>query len=152
VHTRQVEHQLPWDMQQMFDLVADIERYHEFLPGWSAARITQREGDILTVMQAIELGPLRLEFESRAELQRPERLRVSSSGGPFRQFLLDWRFRPAPRAGCIVALEVSMEMRSILLEAAGKRLLDLMTRDIFMRFRERARALYGDHNTSLPLP
>jgi len=152
VKIRQVEHQLSWTIRQMFDLVADIERYHEFLPGWSPARISRREGDVLTVMQEINLGILLLEFESRAELQRPERLRVSSSAGPFRQLLLDWRFRPAPGDGCVVSLEVSMEMRSLLLESAGNRLLDLMTRDIFVRFRDRAAALYGGRDTSPPKP
>jgi len=127
----------------MFDLVADIERYHEFLPFWTHARITRRQGEFLTVMQEIDLGIVRLDFESRAELHRPESLQVSSSGGPFRQLLIDWRFTPEPDGGCVVALSVSIEMRTILLEAAGNRLLDLLTHDIFTRFRERARALYG---------
>jgi len=127
----------------MFDLVADIERYHEFLPFWTHARITRRQGDVLTVMQGIDLGIMRLEFESRAELHRPERLQVSSSAGPFRHLLIDWRFTPDPDGGCVVALAVSLEMHSPLLEAAGSRLLDLLTRDIFLRFRDRAAALYG---------
>lgn len=127
----------------MFDLVADIERYHEFLPAWSHARITRRQGDVLTVMQGIELGILRLDFESQAVLQRPERLQVRSTAGPFRQLLLDWQFTPAPGGGCIVALAVSLEMHSVLLEATGGRLLDLLTRDLIVRFRERAVVLYG---------
>ena len=150
VKTRSAEYTLPWDMPQMFELVADIERYHEFLPGWSPARITQREGNVLTVIQEIRVGVLRLEFESRAELQRPERLQIHSSAGPFRHFRLDWQFRPGLHAGCVVALEASMEMRSLLLEAAGNRLLDLMTRDILERFRARARALYGDRGDTRP--
>lgn len=127
----------------MFDLVADIERYHEFLPGWSHARITQRQGSSLTVRQMIMVGPVRLEFESYAELHRPERLCVRSTGGPFRRFVLDWQFRPDPREGCVVRQAASIEMRSLLLELAGERLLDLMTRDIFQRFHDRAVLLYG---------
>lgn len=128
----------------MFDLVADIERYHEFLPGWSKVRIRQRHGDVLTVAQEIDLGILCLDFESRAELHRPERLRVSSSGGPFRELLLDWQFMPHPHGGCVIALAVSLEMRSMLMEAASGRLLDLLTRDIVRRFHERAAVLYGN--------
>ncbi len=127
----------------MFDLVADIERYHEFLPAWSHARITQRQGNVLTVIQGIDLGIAHLDFESRAELQRPERLQVSSAAGPFRHLLVDWQFLPDPRGGCTVRLTVSLEMRSALLEAASTRLLDLLTRDLFRRFRERAVVLYG---------
>lgn len=128
----------------MFDLVADIERYHEFLPVWTHARITQRQGDYLTVMQGIDLGFTRLDFESRAELHRPERLQVRSSAGPFRDLLIDWRFTPVPDDGCVVRLAVSLEMRSSLLELASGRVLDLMTRDILRRFQARAEQLYGD--------
>jgi len=128
----------------MFDLVADIERYHEFLPAWTQARITQRQDNILTVMQGIDLGVLQLDFESRAELRRPEHVQVGASGGPFRQLLIDWHFAPAPQGGCEVTLAVSLDMRSLLLEAASSRLLDLLTHDIFRRFRERAAVLYGN--------
>jgi len=128
----------------MFDLVADIERYHEFLPFWTHARITQRQGNVLTVMQGIDLGVLQLDFESRAALRRPEHVQVSSSAGPFRQLLIDWHFAPDPHGGCEVTLAVSLEMRSLLLEAASHRLLDLLTRDIFRRFHERAAVLYGN--------
>jgi len=127
----------------MFDLVADIERYHEFLPFWTHARITHREGDVLTVTQGINFGILQLDFESRAELHRPEQVRVSSSTGPFRQLLIDWRFTPDPQGGCVVKLAVSLDMRSPLLEAASGRLLDLLTHDIFRRFHIRAAVLYG---------
>ena len=127
----------------MFDLVADIERYPEFLPGWTHARITAHEGDVLTVMQVIELGMLRLEFESHAQLCRPERLQVRSSTGPFRELLIDWRFTPDSPDSSMVKLTVSIEMHSVLLEAASGTLLKLLTQDVFQRFRERAAVLYG---------
>ncbi len=142
--SRYEEHRLPWRAEMMFDLVADIERYHEFLPVWTHARITQRQGDFLTVMQGIDLGFTRLDFESRAELHRPERLQVRSSAGPFRDLLIDWRFTPVPDDGCVVRLAVSLEMRSSLLELASGRVLDLMTRDILRRFQARAEQLYGN--------
>jgi coenzyme Q-binding protein COQ10 len=143
VKSRYEEHHLPWLAGMMFDLVADIERYHEFLPVWTHARVTQRQGDFLTVMQGIDLGIVRLDFESRAELHRPERLQVRSQAGPFRELLIDWHFIPDPDGGCVVSLAVSLEMRSMLLEAASGRVLDLMTRDILRRFHERAAQLYG---------
>jgi len=128
----------------MFDLVADVERYHEFLPGWSNVRVRQRRGDVLAVVQEIDLGILRVGFESRAELHRPDRLRVSSSDGPFRELLLDWQFMPHPRGGCVIALSVSVKMRSVVAEAVSGRLLDVLTRDIVTRFHERAALLYGN--------
>ena len=137
------ERHLPWSAGQMFDLVADIERYPEFLPGWSHARILSREDNVLTVSQQIDLGILQLAFESRAVLQRPEHLQISSVTGPFKRLQIDWQFRPAAQDGCLVTLAVNVEMRSLLLQAAGGRLMDLLTRDLYDRFRERAAVLYS---------
>jgi coenzyme Q-binding protein COQ10 len=141
---RRIEQHSPWNAGQMFDLVADIERYHEFLPAWSQARITQRRGNVLTVAQYVDLGIVRLDFESHAELHRPERLRVRSSDGPFRELLLDWRFLSRPRVGCEIALAVNLDMHSVLMEAASGSLLDLLTRDLVRRFHQRAVVLYGN--------
>ncbi|MGB5607513.1 MAG: type II toxin-antitoxin system RatA family toxin [Gammaproteobacteria bacterium] len=139
------ERHLPWSAGQMFDLVADIERYPEFLPGWTHASIARRDGHALTVTQGVDLGILQLDFESHADLQRPEHLQISSAAGPFRRLQIDWHFKPDARDGCLVSLAVNIEMRSLLLEAAGGRLLELFTRDIYRRFRERATVLYGSN-------
>jgi coenzyme Q-binding protein COQ10 len=127
----------------MFDLAADIERYPEFLPHWPRATIRSREQDVLHVAQEIDLGVRRLGFESRAVLQRPAHLHIDSTSGPFRRLSIDWRFTPGGQGGCTVALMVEMEMRSLVLEALAGKLMQIMTRDILARFRNRAAALYG---------
>jgi len=128
----------------MFDLVVDIEHYPEFLPNWVTARILRRDGNVLDVFQEIDLGFRRLAFESRAELEPPEHLRIVSSAGPFRRLQIDWRFVPSPRGGCEVTLDTGFAMNSLLLEAVSGRLLELLGRDTFERFRERANRLYAD--------
>ena len=127
----------------MFDLVVDIEHYPEFLPNWTDARILRREGAVLYVAQEIDLGIRCLAFESRAVLEPPQHLRISSAAGPFRQLEIDWRFAPLAQGGCEVSLVVGLDMRSALLEAASGRLMEMLTRDIFRRFRARAAELYG---------
>jgi coenzyme Q-binding protein COQ10 len=143
VKYRSVSRQVPWTAAQMFDLVVDIEHYPEFLPNWRNARILRREGNVLFVSQEIDLGIRRLAFESRAVMDPPRHLRISSSAGPFRQLNIDWRFTPGAAGGCEVTLEVGLDMRSALLEAVSGRLMDLLTRDILRRFRERAARLNG---------
>lgn len=135
---------LPHTVGQMFDLAADIERYPEFLPHWTHARILRHEDDIMTVQQELDLGIQRLRFESRAELDRPGHLHISSAAPLFRRMEIDWRFTPGERDGCIAALTVELEMRSLLMDALAGRLVQLLTRDIFRRFTDRAAALYPD--------
>ena len=135
-------HWVPWMAEQMFDLAADIERYPEFLPHWPHATIRSREDNVLYVQQEIDLGLRRLQFDSRAVLQRPAHLHIDSATGPFRHLSVDWRFTPE-REGCRTALTVEVEMRSLLLEAMAGKLTERLTRDVLARFRERAAALYG---------
>ena len=87
-------HWFPYTPEQMFHLAADIERYPEFLPHWPRATIQSREQDVLHVLQEIDLGLRRFRFESHAVLQRPSRLHIDSTSGPFRRLAIDWRFSP----------------------------------------------------------
>jgi coenzyme Q-binding protein COQ10 len=139
---RHESHWLPHTPGQMFDLAADIERYPEFLPFWTHARIVRRTEGILTVQQELDLGIQRLRFQSRAELDRPGHLHISSDAALFRRMEIDWRFTPGERDGCIAALTVELEMRSLLMDTLADRLVQLLTRDIFRRFIDRAAALY----------
>ena len=137
------QHVLSYSAEQMFDLAADIERYPEFLPHWTAARIRTREGDRLRVDQELDVGVRRLRFTSEALLQRPRRLQIRSVQAPFRTLLIEWTFAPLDAASCRVGLTVEFDMQSALLETAVGKLMQHMTRDIFTRFRERAGTLYA---------
>jgi len=139
---RHESHWLPHTTGQMFDLAADIERYPEFLPFWRHARILRRENDTLTVQQELDLGIRRLRFESRAVLDRPGHLHISSTAPQFRCMEIDWRFTPAEQGGCVATLVVEIEMHMLLMDALAGRLTQSLTRDIFRRFVDRAACLY----------
>src|ERR1700722_17704314 len=79
---------LPFTCEQAFDVAADIEHYPEFLKGWISARIQSRESNICCVDQVVGMGPLRLQFMSRAILHPPARIEVTSTQAPFRLFSL----------------------------------------------------------------
>ena len=68
-------------------------------------------------------------------------LHIDSTSGPFLRLSIDWRFTPE-RNGCRTTLKVEMEMRSLLLEALAGKLMEVLTGDVFARFRSRAAALY----------
>ena len=84
---------LPFSCEQAFDLAVDIEAYPSFLPGWISARIQRRESNVCWVEQVVGLGPIRLQFTSQAVFHRPERIEVTSTQAPFRQFSLTCRSR-----------------------------------------------------------
>lgn len=142
MNRRHESHWLPYTVEQMFDLAADIERYPEFLPQWSQARILRQENDVLHVEQELDIGIHRLRFQSRAVLHRPVRLHISSDAAMFRQMKIEWHFASGTECGCQATLAVEMEMRSMLLDAVAGRIVSSLTRDTFNRFIDRAALLY----------
>lgn len=140
---------LPYTAAQMYDLVADVERYPEFLPWNSAARIRSREpgADGSAVIEAdlvISFKVFRERFGSRVTLW-PEAKRIDTEylDGPFRYLRSGWAFRDLPEGGCEVAFDVDFEFRNPILQGViGVVFGEAMSR-IVRAFENRAKALYG---------
>lgn len=141
--SQSVERVLPYERELLFDIAADVERYPEFLPSWSAARITKREADAYWTDQMIGLGPLRARFGSKTTLSRPERIDVISSEAPFRLFRLSWTFEPRPDGRTRVSLAAQFDMRSGLLERIVKPILGAMIAETIAAFETRAAGAHG---------
>jgi coenzyme Q-binding protein COQ10 len=141
---------LPFTAAQIFDLVADIERYPEFLPWWISATITKREVDTWFVEQVLGRGPVRVRFASRAVLMRPEFIDITSSDLPFRQFTLRIRVVPNASAGCSLSISARVELRSLILQQLMQRVLATSIDDIIGAFEGRAHSVY-DHLNARPV-
>jgi coenzyme Q-binding protein COQ10 len=128
---------IPAPREIVFDLVADVERYPEFLPLWQHARIYQREHDAYLTEQEIGLGPIRERFRTRTELRRPDRIDVTSDDALFRAFRICWSFQPAP-SGSQASIALTWEVRSRRLQAAIDLLLPTVARTMVDAFQRRA--------------
>jgi coenzyme Q-binding protein COQ10 len=133
---------VPYRPDQLFDLVADVGRYPEFLPWCVGARVRSRSETELVADLAIGFGPLRESFTSRVSLQRPQRIRVRYENGPFRYLNNQWLFAPHPR-GCAVDFFVDFEFQSRLLRAAMSVVFNEAVRRMVNAFERRARVIYG---------
>ncbi len=138
---------LPFTPVQVFDVVADIERYPDFLPWWISVSVTERGLGNCDVEQVLGRGPVRAQFSSRAVLMRPERLDITSSDPLFRQFTLCIRVEPSLPAGSSLSISARVELRSFVLQQILRRVLATSIDDILAAFEARARSLYG-HGTS----
>ena len=141
--THSASRTLPYTCEQLFDLAADVERYPEYLPGWVNARILESSGNQLRVEQQLGLEFLSLPFVSTAVLDRPHRLGIQSSDGPFRILQIEWRFEPAAPGRCTVSLDFNYQMHVGLLERVAATLFDHSSREIIEGFTERAHRLYS---------
>ena len=126
----------------MFDMVADIERYPEFLPGWREVRILERQDDHLEVAQVLQTGPAVFRFHSTAHLQSCSAIGISSSDGPFDDMRIDWRFSEQGEDRCRVTVEMVLSMRPGLRNQALKLVLETGSGQLLPQFERRARILY----------
>lgn len=134
---------LPYTAEQLFDLAADVERYPEFVPGWVAARVLKREGNVYYTDQVIRFAMMRKRFGSKTILQRPERIDVTSSDGTIGDLHLTWLFNALPDGGCQVSLAADLELRSQLIQDLFDRAVGRTVGSIMSAFEARARRLYG---------
>jgi len=95
------------------------------------------------VDQVVGIGPLRVQFSSKAVLLRPVRIDVTSSDPPFRHFSLSWLVEAVPSAGCRVSVVADLQLQSIFLQQAVDLVLPDRVSDIIESFEARARHLYS---------
>jgi coenzyme Q-binding protein COQ10 len=133
---------VPYRTDQLFDLVADVGKYPEFLPWCVAARIRSRNATELLADLTIGFGPFRESFSSRVALDRPRGMVVRYENGPFRYLTNRWDFTPDP-SGCVVDFHVDFEFRSRVLQAAIGVVFQDAVRRMVGAFHTRARVIYG---------
>ena len=133
---------LPYSPTQLFDLVADIEKYPEFLPWCRAARIRRRDGDVLIGDLVIGFKMVKERFTSRVTLERPGQITVEYTHGPLRYLNNHWVFEPHPD-GCIVDFYIDFEFNSKVLQKLIGVLFNEAVQRLVNGFESRANELYG---------
>ncbi|WP_029604860.1 type II toxin-antitoxin system RatA family toxin [Kozakia baliensis] len=133
---------IAYSPEQLFDLVADVGKYPQFLP-WCVRSVVKSQSEHELVADlTVGFGPFRESFTSRVSLERPSRIRVRYEKGPFRYLNNVWTFTPDPR-GCRVDFFVDFEFRSRLLQNAIGVVFNEGVRLMVSAFIKRARDMYG---------
>ncbi|QDX25405.1 type II toxin-antitoxin system RatA family toxin [Sphingomonas suaedae] len=135
---------LPYTPEQMFDLVADVGRYAEFLPWVSAVRVRSNSETEMVADLMVGFKSLRETFTSRVEKQRPGHIRVDYLEGPLKHLHNDWKFRPDGEGGVLVDFEVDFAFKNRVFEMLAGQVFDRALRMMIGAFEQRAAALYGD--------
>jgi coenzyme Q-binding protein COQ10 len=139
---------LPFTPAQMYDLVADIEKYPLFLPWCSGARVRERRDNLVVADLMISFKIYRERFTSKVTLHAPDRIDTVFSEGPFKHLQNRWVFLPDP-GGCLVDFFVEFEFKSKILDKLISVLFNEAVHRMVKAFETRAQALYG-RNGVLP--
>lgn len=141
---------LPYSPKQLYDLVADIGKYPDFLPWCRGARVGERLGDVLTADLIVGNRFFRETFTSRVtffEDSDPKRIDVEYIKGPMRHMENHWVFAKASEdegAGTRLEFHVAFEFSSLILEKMMGTFFDEASRRMISAFETRAVQLHGD--------
>ena len=134
---------LPYSCEQMFDLVADVGRYGEFLPWVVATRVRSDSEQEMTADMLVGFKAIREKFTSRVTKNRPNRIDVHYLDGPLRDLDNSWVFRPTEDGGCEIDFCVQFTFRNAVFEALAGQYFDRAFRKMVEAFEKRADDLYG---------
>lgn len=134
---------MPYSREQMFDLVADVARYHEFLPWVVAVRVRSDSESEMIADLLVGFKAIREKFTSRVQKHRPDHINVHYIDGPLRDLDNSWDFRPLEDGGCELDFCVDFTFRNPVFEALAGQYFDRAFRRMVEAFERRAAQLYG---------
>ena len=139
---------LPYSAEQMFDLVADVKSYPQFLPWVIATRIRSDSETEMVADMVVGFKAIREKFTSRVVKDRPRTIAVHYVDGPLRDLDNDWVFTPLPDGGCEIDFCVDFTFKNRVFEALAGQYFDRAFRKMMGAFEERADQLYGSSSSS----
>ena len=138
---------LPYTPEQMFDLVADVARYPEFLPWVSAMRVRSDTPTETVADMIVGFKGLRETFTSRVTKDRTGSIDVEYLDGPLKYLRNNWRFRPEEQ-GCAVDFTVDFAFKNRVFEMLAGQVFGTALRRMIGAFEDRAARLYGSNSSS----
>jgi coenzyme Q-binding protein COQ10 len=139
---------LPYTPDQLFDLVADVGRYQEFLPWVAATRIRSDSETEMVADLVVGFRALKETFTSKVIKKRPHEIEIDYVEGPLKYLHNSWKFRPDGQGGSEIDFCVDFAFRNRIFEALAGQMFDRALRRMIGAFEERAHALYGSNSSS----
>ena len=134
---------VPFSAQAMFDLVADVESYKDFLPRCSnSRRVSSGEKSMCGWIEVSRLG-ITQAFSTCNELYPPDRMTLTLNEGPFKQLQGEWQFIALREDACKVILKMEFEFSGKLIDAAFGKVFHQIANSLVESFVQRAREVHG---------
>jgi len=147
---RRVEH----SADQMFDLVADVERYPEFVPLCQSLKVRQRTStpdgkEVVVADMTVSFKLVRETFTSKVTLDRPNlKILVEYLRGPFSHLENRWTFEPKSDRACDIGFFIAYEFKSRMLAMLMGAMFDTAFQRFASAFEKRADVVYGKSRTT----
>jgi len=139
---------LPFSPDQLFELVADVASYDQFLPWVVAVRIRSSSEAETIADLVVGFNAFKERFTSRVVKERPTRICVDYVEGPLKYLHNEWKFDRAADGGTDVGFSVDFAFKSRIFETLAGSMFDRALRRMTNAFEQRAAALYGISSSS----
>ena len=135
---------LPYTAEQMFDLVAAVDQYHEFAPWCVASRIKKREGEsVFYADLVVGYKMFRERFSSKVITDRPKTIHIEYLHGPLKHLKNYWVFQDADDASCVIDFSDEFEFKNISLQGLSQVFFKEVIHRMTDAFEARAEQIYG---------
>ncbi|STX50303.1 Oligoketide cyclase/lipid transport protein [Legionella busanensis] len=134
---------VPFSCEQMFNLVNDVERYHEFLPYCSASNVNYRDEDEIQATLVITAAGISKSFTTRNLQQLNKMIEIRLVDGPFKHLEGFWRFDEVPGGGCQIGFDLEFEFAGRMFAFLLGSVFEQVTDKMVDAFCERAEFIYG---------
>ncbi|MBK9585022.1 MAG: type II toxin-antitoxin system RatA family toxin [Alphaproteobacteria bacterium] len=144
--TKHVEKRnLPYTPEQLFTLVAEVDKYQDFLPWCQSSVIKRREGNIFYADLIIGYKMIREKFGSKVTLTNPNRIDVEYLSGPMKYLKNHWQFLREQDGSCTIDFYVDFEFKNIILQNLMGVFFNELIRRMVSAFEQRAKQVYGEN-------
>lgn len=143
MHTVQRSVLVPYSCEQMFDLVADVEKYPDFMPWCGGAQVRSRDEHGMQASIIISFAGIKQSFSTRNEHDYPRLITFNLVDGPFSALKGTWEFKELGENACKVLYTMEYAFSSRALEAVVGPVFNRIASSFIDSFTQRAQSCYG---------
>jgi len=144
MHTVERSVLVPHSAAQMFDLVADVEKYPEFMPWCGGTSVSNRDAQGMQASITISLAGIKQTFTTRNVHEYPHKIHLELVDGPFSKLNGNWTFTPLAEDACKVVFTLEYAFSSRTLESLVGPIFNRIASSFIDSFTQRAMACYGE--------
>ncbi|MBF0589335.1 MAG: type II toxin-antitoxin system RatA family toxin [Magnetococcales bacterium] len=137
---------LPFSSQQMYDLVADVESYPQFIPWCTETRKFDIQETQFMAELTVAFKGIRQSFQTLDKIIPGKQIDINLKSGPFRRLTSQWKFVDRGPEACQVVFSIDFQFKNRLMDMTMGPVFSQSSRQMVGAFEKRARQLYGTNN------
>lgn len=128
--------------KQMYDLINDVESYHEFVPGCAGGKVIEANKTMMLASVDVSKAGMRKTFTTRNQLTPHNSIKMQLENGPFNHLIGEWRLIELDESACKVEFELDFEFKSSVADFAFGKIFNELMSSMVSAFSERAKVVY----------